>query len=165
MERCGPKMQPKSHIHILGNETMWGIQPTHSQVDSHFGSWNPSVVSNFQKVISRVKTHWIEDFLIPLKSSCLKWAHMIHLSACNTSYGRKKGWESKCQFDFWPLKVGNCLTLGVCREFLTYRWKVLDKGYNFALDFTLIKGFHKELWASKMTGVPRKMSFGCNPYG
>jgi hypothetical protein len=24
---------------------------------------------------------------------------MIHLNIYNTSYGQKKGWESKCQFD------------------------------------------------------------------
>jgi hypothetical protein len=38
-------------------------------VGSHFGSWNPDELLNFQMIISRVKTHWIENFLIPLKSS------------------------------------------------------------------------------------------------
>jgi len=32
---------------------------------------------------------------------------MIHLIIYNTSYGRKKGQESKCQFDSRPLEVGN----------------------------------------------------------
>jgi hypothetical protein len=32
---------------------------------------------------------------------------MIYLSTYNTSYGQKKGWESKCQFDSQPLKVKN----------------------------------------------------------
>ncbi len=36
---------------------------------SHFGNWNPNGFSNFQKAIARVKTHWIEDFLISLESS------------------------------------------------------------------------------------------------
>jgi hypothetical protein len=31
--------------------------------------------------------------------------------------------------------------------------KVLDKGYNFAWDLTLIRGFHKKFWSSKVTGV------------
>jgi len=34
---------------------------------------------------------------------------MTHLNTYNTSYGKKKGWESKCQFDFQPLKVKNNL--------------------------------------------------------
>jgi hypothetical protein len=54
----------------------------------------------------------------------------------------------------------------------------LDEGYNFALDLTLIKGLHKELWApkvirvliSKISGLPTwesqdKMTFGCRPHG
>jgi hypothetical protein len=34
-----------------------------------------------------------------LKRRCQKYVPMIHLNAYNTSYGRKKGQESKCQFD------------------------------------------------------------------
>jgi hypothetical protein len=102
---------------------------------------------------------------------------MIHLSTYNTSYGQKKGWESKCQFDCQPLKVKNCLKLGACRWCATYIWKDLNKGYNYSLDLASIKGFHKKLWASKVVGisisrisgldlrVSRKMSFGCNPHG
>jgi hypothetical protein len=40
---------------------------------------------------------------------------MIHLSTLNTSYGQRKGWESKCQFDSQPLKVGNRLDLRACK--------------------------------------------------
>jgi len=56
--------------------------------------------------------------------------------------------------------------------------KMLDKGYNFALDFTSIRSLHKKLWASKIVKVPiskkfglltweshDKMTFGCNPHG
>jgi hypothetical protein len=39
-----------------------------------------------------------------LKPRCLKWVCMIHWNTYNTSYGRKKGQKSKCQFDSWPLK-------------------------------------------------------------
>ncbi len=53
-----------------------GMNPLHSQVNSHFGSWNPNGLSNFQKVIARVKTHWIEKFLTLLgkllELRCLK---------------------------------------------------------------------------------------------
>jgi hypothetical protein len=53
----------------------------------------------------------------------------------------------------------------------TYRWKTLDKGYNFALDLISIGGMHTKLWDSKVVGVPilgtptwesrDKMTFGC----
>jgi hypothetical protein len=64
---------------------------------------------------------------------------MIHLSTYSIIYGQKKGWESKCQFDFQPLKVKNCLDLHVCKWHTTYHWKAFDKGYNFTLNFTSIR--------------------------
>jgi hypothetical protein len=70
---------------------------------------------------------------------------MIHLSAYNTSYGPKKGQESKCQFDSQPLKVENCPKLHVCKWRATYRWKALNKGYNFDLNLISIRGLHKKL--------------------
>ncbi len=42
----------------------------------------------------------------------------------------------------------------MCRWRATYHWKDLDKGYNFALDFTSIEGFHTKLWAPIFVGVP-----------
>jgi hypothetical protein len=48
----------------------------------------------------------------------------------------------------------------ICFNFLgyrwhpTYRWKVVDKGYNFPSNFTLIIGLHTKLWASKVVIVP-----------
>jgi len=69
----------------------------------------------------------------------------LHLSTYNTSYGRKKGRESKCQFDSQPLKVGNHIELRVCRWCVTYRWKALVKGYKFALDFISIGGLYNKL--------------------
>jgi hypothetical protein len=46
---------------------VWGNESSHSQVSSHFGSWNPDGLSNFQKAIARIKIHWIETLLISLK--------------------------------------------------------------------------------------------------
>jgi hypothetical protein len=69
-----------------------------------------------------------------LEHICLKWAHITHLDIWNTSYGQKKGRESNWQFDFWPLKVGNWLDSHACRWHVTYCWKALDEGYNFASD-------------------------------
>ncbi len=39
-----------------------------------------------------------------LKCRCRKWPRMRHLDICSTSYGKKKGQESNCQFDSRPLK-------------------------------------------------------------
>ncbi len=36
---------------------------------------------------------------------------------------------------------------------MTYNWKALNKGYNFALNLITIRGFHVELWAFKVAGV------------
>jgi len=72
----------------------------------------------------------------------------------NTSYGPKKGQESICQFDSWPLKVKNRPDLLMCMWHVTYCWKALNEGYNFALDLTSIGGLKTKLWASKVVGVP-----------
>jgi hypothetical protein len=63
---------------------------------------------------------------IGLRSSSYHWKALgtymsqmgLHdpLDTLNTSYGQKEGWESNCQFDSWPLKVGNC------PDFLAFRW-------------------------------------------
>jgi len=51
-----------------------------------------------------------------------------------------------------------------CRWHITYCWKALNKGYNFALDLTSIKGLHTKLWAPKVARVPNlgisKLPFG-----
>jgi hypothetical protein len=77
---------------------------------------------------------------------------MTHLDSSSISYGQKKRRESKCQFDFRPLKYKNRPDVLACRCCATYRWKPLDEGYNFALDLTSIGGL-KKLWASKVREV------------
>jgi hypothetical protein len=89
-----------------------------------------------------------------LEPRCLKWARIAHLDIWNISYGQKKGQESNWQFDSRPEKVGNRPDLLVCRQLATYRWKALDKSYNFALDRTSIWGLLAKLWGSKVTGIP-----------
>jgi len=37
---------------------------------------------------------------------------------------------------------------------VTYRWKVLDEGYNFSSNLTSIGGFQIKLWAPKLAGDP-----------
>jgi hypothetical protein len=47
---------------------MWGNEPSHSQGSFHFGSWSLSEPPNLEKPIAKVKTHWIENFLLSLES-------------------------------------------------------------------------------------------------
>jgi len=89
-----------------------------------------------------------------LERRCLKWAHVVHLDIWNISYGQKKGQESNWQFDSRPQKVGNRPDLLSCRGRATYRWKALDKSYNFALDYIMIQGLLAKLWGSKVARVP-----------
>ncbi len=166
---------------LLECERVWENEPTHSQMNSHFGTWSPYGIQNFQKVILGIKNHWIEKFFIPLEISwhrCLKWACMTHSSIYNISYAWKKNRKSMCQFDFWPLKVKNRFELCAWRWRATYRWKSLNKGYNFSFCFISIEGLQKKLWASKVAWISiskisklstweswDKMTFGCNPLG
>jgi hypothetical protein len=53
-----------------------------------------------------------------------------------------------------PQKVRNHPEIHACRWHATYCWKELNKGYNFALNITSIKGLHKKLWPSKVPGIP-----------
>jgi hypothetical protein len=41
----------------------------HTPREFHFESWSPDGLPNFQRVIAGVKTQWLEEFLISLKSS------------------------------------------------------------------------------------------------
>jgi hypothetical protein len=81
-----------------------------------------------------------------LKHRCLKLACIAHLDIWNKSYGQKKGWESNWQFDSWSLKVENRPDFLACRQRVTYHWKALNKGYNFALDLIAIRGMVPESW-------------------
>ncbi len=47
-------------------------------------------------------SHWGVPYIIGKlsKCRCRKWPRMGHLDIYITSYGKKKGWESNCQFDF-----------------------------------------------------------------
>jgi hypothetical protein len=88
-----------------------------------------------------------------LKCRCPKWPCMSHLDICSTSYGRKNGRESNCQFDSRPLKFKNRPDSHVCRWSATHRWKALGESYNFALDLIPIRGRSWVLWAPKFSGV------------
>jgi hypothetical protein len=90
---------------------------------------------------------------------------MTHFSTSNASYGQKKGWESNCQFDSRPLKVENRPDSLSCRWHATYRWKYLDKGYNFTLDLTRIGGLQKKVMSLQNRNSPNFENFRTSNLG
>jgi hypothetical protein len=148
----------ESHHMLPGVQTVWGHEPSHSQVNSHVGSWNPERTPEFSGRDCRGQNSLPRGVLCNigkiLKRRCLKWARIAHLDICNASYGQKNGRKSNWQFDSWPLKVKNRPDFRARRQRATYRSKALDEGYNFALDFITIGGLHNKLCALKVVGVP-----------
>jgi hypothetical protein len=69
LQECRTRGKPGRHI-LYSRECrrVWENEPSHSQVSSHFGSWSPDELPNLQGVIAGIKTHWIEEFFISLKS-------------------------------------------------------------------------------------------------
>jgi hypothetical protein len=126
-------------------------------MNSHVGSWTPKWTPKSSEHNFRGQNPFLRGILYVigklLKHKCLKWACMAHLDIWNTSYGQKKGHESNWQFDSRPLKVGNWPDFVMCMWRLTYHWKALNKGYNFALDLIAIGGLHAKLCAPKFAGV------------
>jgi hypothetical protein len=62
-----------------------------------WGLGSPLGLPKLQNLIAGVKTPRIKMFLISLesyRSVNVEWVCMGHLDICNTSYGKKKGWES-----------------------------------------------------------------------
>jgi hypothetical protein len=88
-----------------------------------------------------------------VKLRCRKWPRMGHLDICSSSYGQKKGRESNCQFDSWPLKVRNQPLPDVALRSATRRWKALNEIYNFGLNLISIRILGEELWTSKIPGL------------
>ncbi len=92
---------------------------------------------------------------------------------CSPSYGQKKGQESNWQFDSRPLKIRKRPLFDIRFGYATWRWKDLDKGYNFGLDLIAIQLCNRELWQFKVLGVPlgqfresrEFVPFGCSLHG
>jgi hypothetical protein len=69
LQRCGPKVKLKNQILCsLQCRRVWRNEPTHFQMNSHFGNWNPNGLPNFQKEISRVKIHLLKNSLYHWKA-------------------------------------------------------------------------------------------------
>ncbi len=157
--RLQAKRETRESCHMLQRvQRVWGNEPSHSQVNSHVGSWSPKRTHEFSERNYKgqnslpIRVLYIIETI--LKHRCLKWARIVHLDIWNTSYGQKKGRESNWQFDARPLKVKNWPDYLVCRQRATYRWKALDEGYNFASYLIIIGGLHKNLYAFKVARAP-----------
>jgi hypothetical protein len=125
-----------------------GMNPHTPKGESHLESWSPGGFPNVQRaIVGGNPMDWKKIYTIEklLKRRCLKWALMTHLDIWNASYGQKKGWESNWPFDSRSLKVKNRPNFLECKWHVTYRWKPLDEGYNFASDLISIKGLHTKL--------------------
>jgi len=78
------KYEARSHMSCSREcKKVRGNEPSHSQVSSHFGSWSPSGLLNFQKSNCKGQNpldgriFYIIIFFLECK--CRKWAHMTHL--------------------------------------------------------------------------------------
>jgi hypothetical protein len=115
----------ESHTHSQECERVWKNEPTHP---NGFPLW---------KLVRYFKKNKFEGpNFIELKISLYHWNFFkMEMSKMGSHYPFEclwhklwlKGRKSKCQFDFWPLKVGNCLELHVCKRHVTYRWKISMK--------------------------------------
>jgi hypothetical protein len=185
-EEARDKKKPRSHItyfweckKVWGSMREWTLTlPRQLPLWKMESRWTSKTLkSNFRGQNSMAcGVLYIIEKLLELK--CLKWVRIAHLDIWNTSYGQKKGRESNYQFDSWPEKVKNRPDLLSCRGRVIYRWKVLDKSYNFALYRISIQGLIAKLWGSKVTGVStgaisglplgspgREKPFGCRLRG
>jgi hypothetical protein len=156
------KKKPRSHVtysweckKVWGSMKEWTLTlPRQLPLWEMEFQWTPKTLeSNFrgQNSISCGILYIIKKLL---KHRCLKWARIVHFDIWNTNYGQKKGRESNCQFDSRLEKVEYQPDLLICRGCATYRWKALDKSYNFALNRISIRGLIAKLWGSKVAGVP-----------
>jgi hypothetical protein len=157
--RLRAKRETQESLHMLLRvQRVWGNEPSHSQVNSHVGSWSPQRTSESSECDCRGQNSlpWKVLYIFEklLKFRCLKWARITHLDIYNTSYGQKKGRESNWQFDSRPLKVKNRPDFLACKQCATYHWKALNEDYNFAWNLIVIGGLHKKLCTFKVAVVP-----------
>ncbi len=122
-----------------------GVKPNTSKVGDLESSETPECLGFNSK--AQNTSHWGVLGVIRkvLKRRYLKWPRIGHLDIYRSSYGQKKGRKSNWQFDSRPLKVGNRPLPDVRIESATWRWKDLDKGYNFGSDLVAIGLCSREL--------------------
>jgi len=133
---------------------MWGWSLTLGKV----GGWESSGTLECSELNRKAQntSHWGVFGVIGkvLKLKYRKCPRIGDSHICSSSYGQKKGRESNWQFDSRPLKVRNRPLPDVRFDRATWRWKDLDKGYNFGSDVVAIQLYSRELWRFKVSGVP-----------
>jgi hypothetical protein len=132
---------------------VWGWSPTLGKVGDLESSGTPECLELDSK--GQNTSHWGVLGVIEkvFKRRYWKCPRIGNSDICSPSYGQKKGRESNWQFDSRPLKVGNRHLLNVRFESAIWRWKDLDKGYNFGSDLAAIQLCSRELWWFKVSGV------------
>ncbi len=161
-EGCNHKVNGKCRIYIVATP-LWGSCEVAIHTSEN-GTWESfGTPKNLKRDCSGQNTsHWDVFYIVGkvLKCRCPKGPCMSHLDICSTSYGRKKGQESNCQFDSRPLKVENQPDSGACRWSETHPWKALEESYNFGLDLVSIRVRGEKLWAPKVPGVQTRIVSG-----
>jgi hypothetical protein len=88
----------ESHHMLPGVQKVWGNEPSHSQGNSHVGSWSPKWILKPSERDCKGKKPFPYRVLYNLrkllKLKCLKWVRIVLLDIWDTSYGQKKGQES-----------------------------------------------------------------------
>jgi hypothetical protein len=143
------------YAHIVATP-LWpsvGVKPNTSKVGDLESSGTPECLEFDSK--AQNTSHWGVFCVIGkvLKPRYRKWPRIGHLDICSPNYGQKKGRESNWQFDSRPLKVGNQPLPDLRIESAIRRWKDLDEGYKFGLDFVAIRLCSQELWAPEAPGL------------
>jgi hypothetical protein len=97
--RLWAKRETRESLRMLqGVQRVWENEPSHSQVNSHVGSWSPKwTPKSLERNCRGQNPSARRVFYIigkSLKRKCLKWASIAHLDIWNTSYDQKKGQES-----------------------------------------------------------------------
>ncbi len=82
--RLRAKKETQESLHMLpGVQRVWGNEPSHSQVNSHVGSWSPKRTPEFLERDCRGQNSspWGVLYIIGkiLNCKCLKWDHIAHL--------------------------------------------------------------------------------------
>jgi hypothetical protein len=119
--KVASQVRDPEEFHMLpGVQRVWGNEPSHSQVNSHVGSWSPERTPKSSEHDCRGQICSLQRVLYiiekVLKCRCPKWPRMSHLDICSTSYGQKKGRESNCQFEI------NRLPTTKSRESTRFTW-------------------------------------------
>ncbi len=130
---------------------------------SHFGSWSPSGLLNFQKVIVGVKTQRIEELFISLESywnedvlNGLAW--FISIFKTQVMAQEKSGVKLVVWFSSTKSRE---LTQLLCVEVACHiLLESSQRRYNFVSDLISIGGLHTKLWGPKVTGVPTLGIYG-----